>query len=206
MMQEMRALAALGRTDAVRARIDTLFRLPREGWFIPAYAVHFVALELLAHGQTQAAGEALRRAAGWYRANPAEMVTPVRRREFADVLYAMGNLDESEKLYRELANNDTTEVAWLAALGAIASRRGRRDQAEAIAQKLKVMERYIPTPGDDATVGRAKIAALLGDRDRAIELLVETFGAAGSQRLHEDFDFDGLRNDARFRELVRPKG
>jgi tetratricopeptide (TPR) repeat protein len=134
------------------------------------------------------------------------MVTPVRRREFADVLYAMGNLDESEKLYRELANNDTAEVAWLAALGAIASRRGRRDQAEEIAQKLKVMERYIPTPGDDATVGRAKIAALLGDRDRAIELLVETFGAAGSQRLHEDFDFDGLRNDARFRELVRPKG
>jgi serine/threonine-protein kinase len=206
MMQEMRALAALGRTDAVRARIDTLLRLPREAWLIPALGLHLVALELLAHDQTHAAGEALRLSAEWYRSNPAEMVTPVRRSELAEVLYTMGNLDEAEKLYRELASKDTTDPAWLVRLGTIASRRGRRAEAEAIALKLEAMERFVPTPGDDATVGRAKIAALLGDRDRAIELLVESFGEVGSQQLHNDVDFDSLRNDARFRELVRPKG
>jgi tetratricopeptide (TPR) repeat protein len=207
LMQEMRGLAALGSTEAVRARVDTLFLLPREGWLTPAYAAEFVALELLAHNQGELAMEALRRAVTWHRSRPAdEAATPLRRGELADVLYTMGELDEAERLYRDLAAKDSTDADPLIGLGAIAARRGQRREAEVIAAKLKALEHFVPAPGDDATLGRAKIAALLGDHDRAIELLVETFGAAGSPQLHADIDFDGVRNDPRFRELVRPKG
>ena len=204
---EIRALAALGRVDAVHTRLDTMLLLPRENWFIPPFAMLEAGLELHVHGQHDASTLLLRRAEAWFRARPAtEAATSINRTELAEVLYALGEYDEAERLYRRLAREDTADLGFVARLGAIAVRRGRRAEAESIAARLKARRHFVPLPGDDATLGRAKIAALLGDRGRAVDLLIECFGAAGTAQLHQDIDFDALRDDPRFREFVRPKG
>jgi tetratricopeptide (TPR) repeat protein len=205
--QEIRALAGLGRPDAVLARLDTLLSLPREGWFTPAWAMETAARELRAHGHFEASTEALNRAVAWHRRRPAdETATEPRRAQLADVFYLLGNLDEAERLFSMLAAGDTTSAVYLGSLGAIAARRGHRTEAEAIALRLKGLEHFVPLPGNDAIVARARIAALLGDRDRAMGLLTEAFGPAGTDMLHQDIDFEGMRDDPRFREFIRPKG
>lgn len=55
---------------------------------------------------------------------------------------------------------------------------------------------------------RAAIAARLGDRSSAIRLLQQAVAAGFNdwERLHVDIDFDSLRGDPEFCELLRPKG
>jgi len=205
--QEIRSLAALGRPAKVLSLLDSAASLPREGWFTPAWSMETAARELRAHGQIDAARAALEQAVAWHRHRPREEeATEARRAQLADVFYLLGDLDSAEREYAALFAMDSTNASYLAALGAIAGRRGRRTVAESIAVRLQMMERAVPLPGNDATLGRARIAALLGDHRQALVLLVQAFGPAGTNMLHDDVDFEGLRNDPRFREFIRPKG
>lgn len=205
--QEIRSLAALGRPAKVLSLLDSAASLPREGWFTPAWSMETAARELRAHGHSDAARAALERAVAWHRHRPSEEEsTEARRAQLADVFYLLGDLDNAEREYAALSAMDTTNAYYLAALGAIAGRRGRRTAAESISVRLQMMERAVPVPGNDAVVGRARIAALLGDHRQALGLLVQAFGPAGTNMLHDDVDFEGLRNDPRFREFIRPKG
>lgn len=205
--EELRSLAAMGKTSEVLALLDSVVWLPREGWFTPAASMEAAARELLAHGHPGAARVALERAVAWHHHRPAEEeATEARRAQLADLLYLLGDLDEAERRFNALVEIDSTNPYYVASLGAIASRRGRRATAVAIADRLRVMERAVPVPGNDAVLGRARIAALLGDNRQALELLVAAFGPAGTDMLHLDADFEGLRNDPQFREFIRPKG
>jgi hypothetical protein len=58
------------------------------------------------------------------------------------------------------------------------------------------------------TVWRARVAALLGEADRAVRLLVRAFAEGHSHgvELHADPDLEPLREDEAFRRLLRPKG
>jgi hypothetical protein len=57
-------------------------------------------------------------------------------------------------------------------------------------------------------MGRAEIAALLGDREQAVTLLYQSFdqGQPYGTDLHLDIDFESLHHYAPFQELIRPKG
>jgi tetratricopeptide (TPR) repeat protein len=205
--QEIRSLAAVGRSAKVLSLLDSAASLPREGWFTPAWSMETAARELRAHGHIDAARAALEQAVAWHRHRPSEEeATEARRAQLADVFYLLGDLDNAEREYTALFAMDSTNASYLAALGTIAGRRGRRSTAESIAVRLQTMERAVPLPGNDATLGRAKIAAILGDHRQALVLLVQAFGPAGTNMLHDDVDFEGLRNDPRFREFIRPKG
>ncbi len=95
---------------------------------------------------------------------------------------------------------------YVGLLGAIAARRGDHVTAEKLAATLAGIEAVTALPGHAATINRAKIAALLGDRARAVSLLKDAYGEQGTLELHGDIDFEGLRDYARFQELTRPKG
>jgi hypothetical protein len=55
---------------------------------------------------------------------------------------------------------------------------------------------------------RARIHALLGDRDQAVDLLRTAFeqGFPHSPSLHADIAFDSVRDYPPFQELTRTKG
>ncbi len=55
---------------------------------------------------------------------------------------------------------------------------------------------------------RARIAAVLEDRDDAMDLLRRAIdqGVYDAYGLHRDIDFESLRDYPPFQELLRPKG
>ncbi len=61
-----------------------------------------------------------------------------------------------------------------------------------------------------ATLERARIAALLGDREEAMTLLQQAIDKAANYGfgvwLHRDMDFESLRDYPPFQEFTRPKG
>jgi DNA-binding SARP family transcriptional activator len=206
LMQEMRALIGMKRTQAVLARMDTLLLLPRDGWLTPALALQSVALELRAHGQRAAATEALQRARAWLLARPEqEAATGVHRATLAATYYYLDHLAEAEPLFRQLHAEEPEVVDHVGFLGVIAARRGDRAAAEAIVAQLARLPATAPAPGDDTILWRAKIAALLDDRERAMSLLTDAFGSTGSFQTHVDFDFESLRDYPPYREFIRAK-
>jgi len=97
-------------------------------------------------------------------------------------------------------------VDYAGYLGAIAARQGRREDARQIAGWLRDINR--PYLLGANTYWRARIAALLGEKDSALDLVHEAI-AQGSDclfRLHSDVDLESLRRDPRFQELLIPKG
>ena len=207
MSQEIRALTALGNSDGVRARLDTLLAMPREGWSHPAWAMIRAAEELRVHGQARAAREVAERAVDWHRSRPAEeRNTPVRRWNLAYTLYFLERWEEVEAITAPLVAEFPNDEDYLGLLGAAAARRGNRVIAEAIAARLAGLPGVVAVPGKTTIINRAKIAALLGDKARAVSLLKDAYGEAGTLELHTDIDFEDLRDYAPFQELTKPKG
>ena len=81
-----------------------------------------------------------------------------------------------------------------------------RDEAARVDSLLAA--RDVPYQLGGPTMNRARIAAALGDRERAVNLLQDGFsrGSAYGIWLHREPAFDGLRDYPAFMELLRPKG
>jgi tetratricopeptide (TPR) repeat protein len=211
---EARALAALGRLDDVAANLEAMRSLPsREalGWWLGR-----VAVSLRNHGHRDAAHEVFDESIAWYRARPQDTEEP--RAELAWVLYQAERWGDALGLYEELAEEYPEFTAssripccsaapYLAALGKLAARRGDREEAVRISEKLRSL-RYPPLETLSHTLERAKIAALLGDREEAMTFIRawDQGGLGGRWWLHHDIDFESLRDYPPFRELMRPKG
>ena len=157
--------------------------------------------------EPNASTEAFDRAIAWYRARPTdESSSEVRRVDLGFALYYAGRWDEAESIFRTLVAQRPDVPEYLGPLGMIAARRGDRKSAERIAERLRGIEHFAPAPGQESVVWRARIAALLGDREGSMRLLTDAFGPHGTASLHGDIDFDPLRDYPPFREFVRPKG
>jgi hypothetical protein len=75
-----------------------------------------------------------------------------------------------------------------------------------IARRLEEERR--PYRFGEPALWRARIAALSGERARAIALLRDALaqGMPHGLTLHRDQDLEVLRKEAAFRELLRPRG
>ena len=193
----LRALSALGRVDELR---DELARLPAAGGRSPALLRVYAGLarELRAHGgRARDADELLARALA---EPPAQSDSTA-----AATIYEAGRLDEAEALARALAARGAQRVASLGLLGVIAARRGERATAERHSRELAAdTEPYL---AGHRLLWRARIAAVLGDREGAIELLRRAFtrGARAAWFVaHLTRDFETLRGTPAFVELMSP--
>src|SRR5262245_49826316 len=106
---------------------------------------------------------------------------------------------EEHRKTRELAGGGTL---FLWHLGHAFAAAGRHDEARSALAELEASTRY--APADEV----ALIHAELGERDRAFEMLERAYEARshGLVYLGVEARFDGLREDARFRELFRRVG
>lgn len=198
------AFAALGRVSEARRQVDTLL-LSDDG----GEMAQCVALELRAHEHLKDAQEALEQVAAWYRARPT--VDPATSDHEPclwlqlSAFYHAGRWDEARAQYQRLAAEDTASVKARAALGALAVRRG--DQAEVTRMDGWLTAHRAGSRGR-ATYARARLAALLGNRERAVALLHQAFdeGLLARSSSQIDPDFESLRDYPPYRELIRPKG
>jgi tetratricopeptide (TPR) repeat protein len=151
------------------------------------------------------------RAISWARSQSADQqATPDVQRALAEVLNAVGRWDEAGRVYQALAATDSNDTGLQATLGDLAARRGDRAEAARV-------DRWLTAHGRKDAGGagskswtlyfRARIAGLLGDRERAMGLLREAaqLGFDGWRDAHVDPDLAPLRSDPAFQEWIRPK-
>ncbi len=204
---ELRALAALGRSDEVERRLGETLLLPREDVVTAVGVLGEVAAELRAHGFREASLGVAEQAVQWFRARPAEEAATIHYQVgLAVALYQAERWDEAEALFREAATEAPKDVTVKGYLGLLAARRGDREEALAISDRLDGM-------ADPYDFGReeylqACIAAQLGDLDRAMVLLREAHarGRPFVIFLHRDMDLEPLRDHPPFQEFLAPQG
>ncbi len=206
LVYEARALAALGRIAAVNARLDECETLPRYGDATPGGAMERAALELRAHGHVAAAAVAADRATRWYRARSAEeQATESGRFGLARALYVAARWEEARTAFDRLAAEWPRNADYLGYRGVLAARRGDGAGAARIAADLAAMDQ--PYLRGRHTFWRSRIAAMLGERERAVVLLREALqqGEQYSAALHTIIEYESMVDHPSFRELLRPK-
>ena len=172
LLNEARALAALGQVDEVSARSQSA-DLPTHPTTTPGDVMEVAALELRAHGHVEAGEAAVERALRWYRGRPAgERRTEGQRFALARNLYLAERWADASAAFERLAA-DSGPPRVLGYLGVLAARRGERAQAERISDSLAAFQ--VPYIRGAHTPGCARIAAVLGQRERAVALLGDTF-------------------------------
>jgi tetratricopeptide (TPR) repeat protein/aminoglycoside phosphotransferase (APT) family kinase protein len=207
LLAEARALAANGQPGRVLERLEENVALPPSPGLTAADVMERVSAELRAHGHDSAANVAADRAVAWYRARPvAEQTSPAWRLGLARALALTSRWDEARALVEPLVVADSGNVNNLGLLGVLAAHGGDQPHAERIAARLESLQQ--PYLRGRHTFWRARIAAALGDRPRAVTLLRDALqqGQFYSADLHRIHEFGVLRDDPAFRELLRPKG
>jgi tetratricopeptide (TPR) repeat protein len=121
-------------------------------------------------------------------------------------LYVSEQWEEAGALIEKLRSEKPDDIDYLGYGGALAARRGDKEEALRISEELKRIDR--PYTFGAQTYWRARIAALLGMKEEAVELLRQSFAQGNyySVFIIQEADLDPLRDFAPFRELMKPKG
>jgi len=197
-----RALVALGRVDEALRQIDDTLLLPGSA----GTNMLSVALELRAHGHREASLNLANRAVTWYRGRSPEMAkTESVRAGLATALYVAEKWDEARTAFAVLVTDFPEAIDYRGFVGALAARRGDRQEALKRTVELRRLDR--PYVYGLHTYWQARIAALLGVKDQAVDLMREAFaqGLTFTVDIHCDMDLEALADNPPFRELMRPK-
>jgi tetratricopeptide (TPR) repeat protein len=203
---EARALVALGRLEGASRVVDeSLLLQPRDT--SPGDIMLEAAQELRAHGHLDASLAMANRAIAWYRARPsAEATTENTHASLALALTLAKRSKEARAAYEELAAEYPDNVEYRGSLAVLAASRGDRAAAQRISEEFRLMER--PRLFGANTYQRARIAAILGEKGHAVELLGQAFaeGMSFALGIHKDSAFEGMRDSPPFQDLLKPKG
>ena len=199
------ALVALGRLDDVDRVVNEGMALA-SGMTSRVYLLFGTAVELRLHGYEDASTKTTGRALEWLHGRPpGEFSTREARATLAWALCVAERWDEARRVYRQLARESPGEIRWLGSLGFIAARRGDRAEALRVSEQLRVAQgAYLLGQN---TRWRAGIAAWLGEKDQAVELLRAAFaeGVWHDRAVHQDLDLAPLRGYPPFEELIRAR-
>ena len=202
---EIRALAALGRLSELDPLLDESQRLEWAEEVDPGLVLVRAAEELQAHGYPDAAREVLGRFPPWFDSlDPQQKTGPDVRTLLGRSYYLAGRLDEARQVFLELRSENPAHPVPVRYLGAIAARTGDLEAARAYSRELDELS-GLHLLGQH-TLGRAAIAARLGERDQAVTLLRRAVseGVRFGAPLHSDPDLVVLEDYPPFQELMRP--
>ena len=198
---ELRALVGLGRIDDVYARIDDLRALPSAGTAMLA-----AAKELRMHLHADESRLVLGKLLAWIGSrSSSEAQSEAVRLLRAQALELLGRFDEAQAVTDSLVTAQPKNDVYLGLSGVIAARKGDRTTAQRIALTLSSADR--PVHGGLNSVRRAGIAAILGDKDAAVQLLADAIAQGYSDIYWSDSDtnVESLRGYASFERLRKPR-
>ena len=205
---EVRALAALGSSKALDLRVSEALALPAgDGTRGSAGRLLLVeAREARAHGYPALADTAFAQLLNWLDTRPTNEDTSAdTQRLRIDALRFTGKWDKARAVTDSQVTLHPNDPAYAGVLGVLAAQQGRREEADRIAAQLRGMRR--PELYGEPTLWRARIAAQLGEKARAVALLRDAM-AEGSRALASDDadpDLEPLRDFPGFRDLVAPR-
>jgi tetratricopeptide (TPR) repeat protein len=194
----VRSLAALGRADEIPAVLERS-QVARGRGTPVGQLIKQAAEELRAHSHLDASRAMALRGLEWLDALDAAASRSVANRQLrGDLLSLLDRWREALALFRELANEQPHNVSILSGVGIARARLGDAAGAERVSEELMRLER--PYLFGAQTYGRARIAAALRQKDRAVALLLQAFteGQVIVWRTHVDPAFDALRGNESF--------
>jgi len=220
MILEARALVGLVRMDELDALLSDML-LNRDCAECIFIATSEVILELRRHGHRDASIRVVERALSWYESSElehTELGNPHGAESLAVLMVLVGRANEGyESLLATIGDAPESPGKWMS-IARAAAWAGDFETAREMAGRLEKAEGDA-VPGFVSAYIRARLAALLGERDEAIRLLRESIvrGLGGPNWfhrptmdwywiLHRDPDFESLWGDPEFQEIVRPKG
>jgi tetratricopeptide (TPR) repeat protein/TolB-like protein len=207
---QARALAAQGRTDEVATLVTrSQSAISANAPGAAANVMIQAAKELRAHGHHGASLDLATRAVAWIDGLPPQVRSAKGVRSTrATALMAAERWAEAQAMFEELSAKDPDEVDYRGWLGVAAARRGHRDVALRASGHLERVDR--PYLYGRHTYQRACIAAVLGEKERAVELLRQSFTEGKPLGriwvVHADASLESLRGYGPFEDLMKPKG
>ena len=198
---ELTFLARAGRGKAADRLADTMVATPLEPRSALVNGLRRAAASLAACGDTASAHRLLVRALAALDKS-ASRKADRQRADRGAVLYELGRLDEASAVWTELLASDPGNVDARAYLGLIAAR--RHDTAAAAASDSWLQDAQTPYVFT-RTMYRTRIAAQLGQRERALDLLgpaldeMNRFLVPG---VRDYAELVSLRSDERFARLT----
>jgi class 3 adenylate cyclase/tetratricopeptide (TPR) repeat protein len=207
LLYELRALSALGRIKEVNKLIDESLTLPPHRRRNPGWIMQWAARELRAHGYRQESLQVIEWTIKWFESMTEEESEKRRPRHIlGQMLYEAERWEEAQDVYEALHEDFPDRIGYLGRLGGIAAWRGDKEEALEISSLLEdIDEPYI---FGSHTWWRARIAAILGEKENAVKLLREALaqGRMYHIHLHPVIDFEPLQDYPPFKELIKPKG
>jgi serine/threonine-protein kinase len=203
---EARALAARGEIEEVKRVVDESL-LSRSSLGTAGRVMLQAARELRVRGHQEAFKDMAGRAVEWHKGRAAgKEATAGRRSALAEALYVSERWEEVAALTEKLRAEDPENTDYIGYAGTLAARRADKEGALSISEELKKIDR--PYTFGAQTYWRARIAALLGMKAEAVELLRQAFAQGYNYdiELFQEADLDTLRDYAPFKELMKPKG
>ena len=200
---EVRPNAALGRMND----LEKLFEECKTLSSVSLGSVMLIAgRELRAHGFREESVRVLDRARQWFEGRPEQEQGSIgNRSDQALTLYILGKWAEAKDLYAGLRKDYPNTINYWGYLGAVDAHMGNREGAVRISKQLEEDKR--PYLFGSPTAWRARIAALLGDKEGAVNLLRKATGEGYSfMSLHADVDFESLADFPPYIQLMKPKG
>jgi tetratricopeptide (TPR) repeat protein len=194
----VRALAAAGRIQDVDRMINESLGT-RDEWAEPGEVMLAAATELRAHGYRDDALRVAARCADWYAGSTGEDAEPLA--QFV-CLWLAERRDEARALAEQAFESNPKSLSAQIFRGLAAASAGEREVAEAMDRRLAAFDN--PYRRNAVIWSRACIAAQLGERERAVELLHEAPGRAFE--LHASPYLEPLRGYPPFEELLEPEG
>ena len=212
LLLEARALAALDRVKDLQKLLEESKTLPPQTGYSPGSIMLESGIILRVNEHKEAANRVLNQAVQWFESRPqAEKAIAANRFDLARTFYALERWDEAEALleglHSESPDDNTFGVVYYGYLGLAAARKGNREKALEISQKLK--DNKTPYLWGNPPYWRARIAALLGDKEGAVNMLGEAIkqGYAYSDILcPTPWGFESLQDYPPFQQLMKPKG
>jgi tetratricopeptide (TPR) repeat protein len=206
MSDEARALAALGQLATLDSLIKRVASSPRQAGYSPASVMLSAGIELSVHGYPRQAADLFRRSAEWSRSRPeSEMRAAGYRFTLARALYQAGDFAAADTVMAALVAQSPDNPTYLGYAGAIAAGRGDTAAADRASERLAALSQ--PYLFGAPSLGRARIAALLGRKAEAIQLLRRAMSEGSTvSAVHASTDFLRLRGYEPFEALLRPAG
>lgn len=204
---ELRAQAARDQVREMQPLLAQLEQTPTPNQTRVPDLLIAIAGELRYHGHPKDAERVLARAVEWQRArSPQENQTIDAQYTLATALYLLGRYGEAASPLEVLARNYPNCPFCLAASAAGADRLGKPIVAEQITKRLNRL--HPPYDRGETPYALAQLAAQRGDTNAALTFLERSFREGWSQaasRIHGDLMLSPLWENARFKELLRPK-
>ncbi|MFC1628865.1 protein kinase [Gemmatimonadota bacterium] len=195
------AYAALGKVKKILPLLERGFPLPAQ-----RSSRRTLAQILRGHGHHDAAQQLLDETIEWYRSRPPEeQQTAAYRAQLANILYFAEEWDESQALYSTVSYDYRPDLDWY--LGRIAARKGDREEALRCIDNIRERHASLPYDLGQSEYMQATVFCLLGDHDRAINLLKEAHnkGLTYSSTMRFHIDLSTMAGFPPWEEFIRPK-